>query len=159
MAWRATRLRDTIDLLRRQLDSLGRGDPGYGTRYDAFSRLNDTLAALQIRAAPLHATLDTVRRRVLPVIDSLRAEGALWEDSTFKEYAEIVRHLSGGRLPMLDTTGPDGTAAFRLPPGPWWIYARSGDAADPNRQWYWNVTVKGDTVLLDPTNGRRVPRY
>jgi hypothetical protein len=30
---------------------------------------------------------------------------------------------------------------------------------DPNAEWYWNVPVQGDSLILSPENGRRRPRY
>jgi len=47
-----------------------------------------------------------------------------------------------------------------LPPGRWWIYARSWDATDPNSEWYWNVPAPaGDTLLLSSRSARRQARY
>ena len=40
----------------------------------------------------------------------------------------------------------------------WWIYARSWDAWYLDSEWYWNVPVTEDTLILI-TNGRRQPRY
>ena len=60
---------------------------------------------------------------------------------------------------MTDTTGGDGWAHLTLAPGRWWIYARSWDATDPNAEWYWNVPVNADTLLLSSRTARRQPRY
>jgi hypothetical protein len=48
---------------------------------------------------------------------------------------------------------------LRIGPGRWWIYARAWDVQDPNAEWYWNVPVEGDSVVLTPANARRRPRY
>jgi hypothetical protein len=64
-----------------------------------------------------------------------------------------------GREAVTDTTGADGWAALTLAPGRWWIYARSWDATDPNAEWYWNVPVDSDTLLLSSRTARRQPRY
>jgi hypothetical protein len=39
------------------------------------------------------------------------------------------------------------------------VYARSWDATDPNAEWYWNIPVEDDTLLLSSRTARRQPRY
>ena len=84
-----------------------------------------------------------------------------WEDSTYQGYDSIVQGLArrAAREPVTDTTGAEGWATLTLAPGRWWIYARSWDATDPNAEWYWNVPVDGDTLLLSSRTARRQPRY
>jgi hypothetical protein len=84
-----------------------------------------------------------------------------WEDSTYEGYDSIVRGLTrrAGNEPVTDTTGADGWAKLTLAPGRWWIYARSWDANDPNSEWYWNVPVDSDTLLLSSRTARRQARY
>lgn len=55
--------------------------------------------------------------------------------------------------------GADGWAHFTLPAGDWWIYGRSWDATDPNAEWYWNLPVIDDTLLLSSRTGRQRRRY
>lgn len=108
------------------------------------------------------ATLAPVRAELASHGDSLRADIAAWQDSTFQSYDSITRGLvaASGLRPVADTTGADGTEPLTLPPrGTWWIYARSWDPLDPNAEWYWNVPVKGDTVVLSSQTGERKPRY
>ena len=57
------------------------------------------------------------------------------------------------------TTGGDGWARFHLPRGEWWIYGRPWDATDPNAEWYWNLPVTADTLLLSSRTGRQRRRY
>ena len=49
--------------------------------------------------------------------------------------------------------------SFTLPAGDWWIYGRSWDATDPNSEWYWNLPVSDDTMLLSSRTGRQRRRY
>lgn len=161
LALAAERWRDTLDLLRRRLDSLPRGAAAYRTLYADFARRADSLAALQRGAEDAHRRLDAARRDVVPRIDSLRRAVARWEDSTFRSYDDTVRALRRriGRPVVSDTTGPDGTTLVVLPRGPWWIYARAWDVNDPYAYWYWNVPVRGDTVVLTPANAVHRLRY
>ena len=70
-----------------------------------------------------------------------------------------MKGLSGGRLPVTDSTGPDGTATLTPGRGRWWIYARAWDTSDPYMLWYWNVPIAGDSLALDQRNAVRKPRY
>jgi hypothetical protein len=159
--YRLAALRDSIAATKSGLDSLPRNAPEYGQLYARFGRLNDSLAAARTRSARARVELDRARTELLPRSDSLRTIVRQWEDSTYRGYDSIVRELARARRrePATDTTGADGWAHFHLQPGRWWIYARSWDAADPNAEWYWNVPVTEDTLLLSSKTGRRQARY
>jgi hypothetical protein len=138
-AFDAGRLRDTLSALKTALDSLPRNAPAYRELYAGFARLSDSLRAAEGQETTTRKALDAARAK----------------------YDSIVRRLAerSGREPAADTTDASGNAALTLRGAPWWIYARSWDATDPNSEWYWNVPVRGDTVVLDPRSGRRRPRY
>lgn len=157
--FRLGKLRDSLATVQRELDSLGRDTPQYGMLYARFGRLSDSLKTAEARTESARSTLDKARAAFASRSDSLRAAVRQWEDSTYRGYDSIVRSLSRGREAVTDTTGADGWAHLRLKPGPWWIYARSWDATDPNAEWYWNVAATEDTLLLSSRTGRRQPRY
>jgi hypothetical protein len=154
-------LRDSLDELRARLDSLPRDTPEYRELYAGFSRLDDSLTSAQARTERARRTLDRARADFIDRSESLRAAIRHWEDSTYRGYDSITRNLASRRrqAPLTDTTGGDGWARFRLPPGEWWIYGRSWDATDPNAEWYWNLPVTGDTLLLSSRTGRQRRRY
>ena len=155
------RLRDTLDRLRERLDSISRDTPGYREQYGAFSRLNDSLATLQAQTERARKELDGARARFIDRSEPLRAAIRHWEDSTYRGYDSLTRNLAVRRRqdPRTDTTGGDGWARFTLPAGEWWIYGRSWDATDPNAEWYWNLPVTDDTILLSSRTGRQRRRY
>ena len=105
--------------------------------------------------------LDRARATFAERGDPLRARIRQWEDSTYRGYDSITRALATRRRqdPRTDTIGADGWASFTLPPGEWWIYGRSWDASDPNAEWYWNLPVTDDTMLLSSRTGRQRRRY
>ena len=158
---RVERLRDSLEQLRTRLDSMSRNTPEYRERYAGFSRLDDSLAAERRAAEAARQTLDRARTDFAERGDPLRARIRHWEDSTYRGYDSITRGLAARRRqdPVTDTTGADGWAHFSLPPGPWWIYARSWDAGDPNAEWYWNLPMTDDTMLLSSRSGRQRRRY
>jgi hypothetical protein len=158
---RSERLRDTLDTLRGRLDSMPRGAPEYQELYAGFTRLSDSLAAAQRRTERAREALDRARTEFIERSEPLRVAIRHWEDSTYRGYDSITRNLASRRRqdPLTDTTGGDGWARFQLPPGDWWIYGRSWDAADPNAEWYWNLPVTDDTLLLSSSSGRKRRRY
>ncbi|MDX2194417.1 MAG: hypothetical protein NW201_13760 [Gemmatimonadales bacterium] len=129
-------------------------------RASADAALAQRLAAARARLAAAQAALATARTR-LAGADSLRAALRRWEDITYKGWDSLVKQAAGRYTAVTDTTDATGVARLHLLPGRWWLYARSFDAADPNREWYWNVPLpaQGDTVVLDPSSGARRPRY
>ena len=157
----AERLRDTLDRLRERLDSTSRDTPGYGEQYRAFSRLNDSLTTVQAQTERSRKELDRARAEFIDRSEPLRAAIRHWEDSTYRGYDSLTRNLAVRRRqdPRTDTTGGDGWARFTLPAGEWWIYGRSWDATDPNAEWYWNLPVTDDTILLSSRTGRQRRRY
>jgi hypothetical protein len=158
---RLAKLRDSLAAAKGALDTLPRDAPAYSQLYAVFGRLSDSLKAAQGQAERLHSELDRARRDFVGRSDSLRLRMRQWEDSTYQGYDSIVQGLArrAGREPVTDTTGADGWAHLTLPPGRWWIYARSWDATDPNAEWYWNVPVSADTLLLSSRTARRQARY
>jgi hypothetical protein len=157
--FRLSKLRDSLAMAQRELDSLGRDTPQYGMLYARFGRLSDSIRPAESRARETRAALDKARSVLASRSDSLRNLVRQWEDSTYRGYDSIVRALSRGREAVTDTTGSDGWAHLRLKPGRWWIYARSWDATDPNAEWYWNVPASEDTLLLSSRTGRHQARY
>jgi hypothetical protein len=158
---RTERVRDSLDMLRTRLDSLPRNAPEYRELYARFSQLEDSLTAAQKRTERARQGLDRARAEFIERSESLRARIRNWEDSTYRGYDSITRNLSARRRqdPRTDTTGGDGWARFQLPGGDWWIYGRSWDATDPNAEWYWNLPVTDDTLLLSSRTGRQRRRY
>jgi hypothetical protein len=159
--FRLSRLRDSLATAKGALDSLPRDAPAYSQTYAVFGRLSDSLKSAQERAEHARVDLDRARREFVDRSDTLRLRMRQWEDSTYQGYDSIVQGLTrrAGREAVTDTTGADGWAMVKLSPGRWWIYARSWDATDPNAEWYWNVPVNSDTMLLSSRTARRQPRY
>jgi hypothetical protein len=158
---RAGGLRDTLSLLQRQLDSIPPAAPEYRLLRARVAQLSDSLSAVRIRSERARVLLDRARSEFVSRSESLRAAVRLWEDSTYRGYDSIVENLTRGRLreASTDTTDATGWAQFSLPPGRWWLYARAWDTSDPNAEWYWNLPVDADTILLSSRTGRRQPRY
>lgn len=155
------RLSDTLAALKARLDTVPRTSTEYTGSYARWTGIRDSMRTLDAQAARARANLDAARRSFLAESDSLRALVRDWQDSTYRGYDRAVDSIvrSKHREPVADTTDASGAAQITLESGPWWIYARSWDPADPNAEWYWNVAVSSDTVRLDAASGVNRPRY
>jgi hypothetical protein len=154
-------LRDTLGRLRSELDSSRRDSPTYRLARSRYTRVADSLAELERRSEQARVVLSRARSDFVARTESLRTAVRLWEDSTYRGYDSIVANLAKARgmEPATDTTDATGWARFNLPRGRWWLYARAWDTSDPNSEWYWNVPVQGDTILLSSRTGQKRPRY
>ena len=154
-------LRDSLRLLRGQLDSLPRNAPEHTTLSAHYARLTDSLVRVGRRARQARAALDHARADFVARSESLRTAVRHWEDSTYRGYDSMVESLARAqrREPVTDTTDATGWAHFTLAPGAWWIHGQAWDTSDPNSQWYWNIPADADTILASSRTGRRRPRY
>lgn len=157
----AEQARDSLERIRRQLDSMPRDNPDYSRLFATWQRLADDRSRYERVRDSVAKRLDAARRAFGPAADSARAMLRAWEDSTYRGYEDITAALARQRgvQPVTDTTGADGTTTLTLKGRPWWIYARAWDPTDPNAEWYWNVPVSDEKTVLDPTNGMRRARY
>jgi hypothetical protein len=158
---RARQLRDSLAALRQRIDAEPRSTRTYRTLYLAYATTVDSLTAVEHRAAEASRLASAAMKRVGPRIDVLRRAMTRWEDSTFRSYDSVIATLTArlGRTRLNLVTGADGRLAKRLPPGPWWVYARAPDPADPNAAWYWNLPLRGDSFDLDPSSAEHRPCY
>jgi len=128
----------------------------------AQSRVTDSTVkrALQDSAARARTVLDATRNRLEPAIDSERARIRAWEDTAHRSYDSIGGLLVRRSLrdAVVDSTRSTGRTRIKLKRGIWWVTARAVNVQDPNREWYWNVRIDGDTVRLNPSTGRVRPR-
>jgi hypothetical protein len=161
VAYQAAKLRDSLADLKARLDSAGRDDPQYGTLRTRFGHLSDSLQSVESRSKRAQTALSRARSEFVSRSEGPRTAIRQWEDSTYLGWDSIVEKLakSRGLEPVTDTTDATGWARFTLPAGKWWIYARAWDTSDPNSEWYWNVPLDADTVLLSSRTGKQRARY
>jgi len=161
ISYQASQLRDSLKRAQQALDSSGTGSPARRENSSRVRQLAESLRVLDRNVERSRANLDRARAEFVSRSESLRTAVRRWEDSTYRGYDSIVENLtrSQGRQATTDTTGDTGWAHFSLSPGQWWLYARAWDTSDPNSEWYWNIPVEDDTVLLSSRTGQRRPRY
>jgi hypothetical protein len=127
-----------------------------------MARTTDSVTRRRLQDSVVRArdALDATRNRLDPAIDSERIRIRAWEDTALRAYDSIGGALVRQSLrdAIVDSTRADGRARIKLKRGAWWVTARAVNVSDPNREWYWNVRITGDTVRLDPKSGRARPR-
>jgi hypothetical protein len=160
-AWRLERMTRQRDSLVRRGATSAAGSPAAAELAARLSALDDSLARQAAEVERARALLNAARDTLWPRMERLRADARSWEATTYAGYDTIVRTLTHDRLQegVPDTTDATGRATFWLRPGRWWITARSPDPQDPNAEWYWNLPLGRDTLLLSPATGRHRPRY
>jgi len=160
-AARGQAFHDTLTAIRATLDTIARSAPEYQDLYRRFTLVTDSAAEADRASQAASDRLARARQELSGPIESLRAEVRAWEDSIYSGYDTLVQNLANAsmREPTSDTTKAGGWASLRVTPGRWWIYVRSWNAHDPNAEWYWNIPVTQDTIILDPQNGQRRPKY
>lgn len=158
------------DSVRSLADSLNSIEPNRSTEYiGGYARLREQYQRLAQSTAQRDAELREhvgddrdLARRAAAAADSLRA----WEGHALGSLPEAIDTIlvRDGRSVHRATTGVDGSAKFTLPPGRWWIVARTEDAGNPFVEVYWNVGVTvrligSKTITLNDGNGARRWRY
>lgn len=128
----------------------------------ALTRVTDsaTRRTLEDSVTRARERLNFTRDRLDPAIDTERVRIRAWEDTALRSYDSIGGSLvrQSYRDAIVDSTRADGRVRIVLKGGPWWVTARAIMVSDPNREWYWNLRLTGDTVRLDAKSGRAVPR-
>ncbi len=155
------RLNDSLSTLKARLELISRTSPEYTESYAQWTSLRDSMRSLDKQAARARADLEAARPAFLARSESLRTALRHWQDSTYRGYDRAVDSIvrATHRTPVADTTDASGVAQVTLRGGPWWVYSRAWDPADPNAEWYWNIPVSSDTVHLNAANGVNRPRY
>ncbi len=161
VSYALSKLRDNLDQARRELEATSPGSDKNRELSTRVRQLTDSVRQVEARAERARRALDQARTEFVSRSETLRAAVRNWQDSTYQGWDSIVERLSSarGRVASTDTTDNTGWAHFRLRPGRWWLYAQAWDTSDPNAEWYWNVPVEADTVLLSSRTGRRRARY
>jgi hypothetical protein len=149
-----------------RLDSLF---DAFSAPFNEYLRLSASLArstdstsrrAIQDSVTRARGVLSATRDRLEPSIDSERIRIRAWEDTAFRTYDSIGGLLvrQSYRDAIVDSTRSNGRVRIKLKRGVWYVTARAVNVQDPNREWYWNLRVEGDTVRLNPSTGRARPR-
>jgi hypothetical protein len=137
-----------------------RGTPQYRVAFEAFDRLAAEEERVQQAAEAAFTRFTSLQEASIARADSVRVVQEAWAEEAFRDFQTIVdaRLEAMGREEFADTTGAAGMAAFRVPEGQWWVYARY---TLPYEELYWNepIEVAGDSthILLSEENAERRP--
>ncbi len=143
--WRETEtrwnaLRDTLGKLNTVLERLNRGENRYRTLFRDWTALDNQRARAERQVSTLFERFESLQAASIGRMDSMRFTREDWADQAFVDFDEIAlaKIDASGLDPVADTTNAQGMAAFSVPPGEYWINARSMRVFD---ELYWNVPI------------------
>ncbi len=162
-AW--TVLRDSTELLARQLESLARSSEPYRRLYARFSDVSRRAQRAGRNLEADRQAVDGARETLDPALERYRAAVRTWGSRVAKVYEDaIVAAMLAARRDAVIDTLTSGELTTRLRPGRWWLYARAPDSRNPYGELYWNVRIdvaegRLTTVSLSDSNARRRLRF
>jgi hypothetical protein len=135
------RARREVAALADSLSKLPRESAAYDTQYrrfrDLYVDLSKNERAFELRFRELVGDARGLATRAVTASDSLRR----WEANVYGpiDALSAAAMLRIGRHDTVVVTDHEGRAALRLPPGAWWLVARTPHPANPFMEYYWNV--------------------
>jgi hypothetical protein len=156
-------VRDSMRLIRDQMEQLSRTSPQYRVLYLDFDRLEAEERQInRVREAEF-ARYDRLQKQLAAQLREIRLKQEAWADRAFAPVDSIIaaRLKALGREEVSDTTDASGSIRVKVPKGQWWVYARYSLA---NEELYWNVPVEvtgGEPQVVELTrqNAEVRPRY
>jgi len=146
-------VRDSMRVIREQMDQLSRASAQYRVLYREFERLEDEERRTNRAREAAFARMSSLQSQLTAQLEEFRLKKQAWEDEAFAPLDSIIPALlkSLGREVVADTTDASGTVRVKVPKGRWWVHARY---ALPNEELYWNVPVEvagGDPLVVQLT--------
>lgn len=143
-------VRDSMRLIRDQMDRLSRASAEYRLLYRDFDRLEAEERATNRAREAAFARMSSLQSRLAAQLEEFRLKKQAWEDEAFAPLDSIIPALlkSLGREEVWDTTDATGAIRVKVPKGRWWVHARY---TLPNEELYWNVPVEvtgGDPLVV-----------
>ena len=137
-------LRDTLNTINDELETLERGMRTYQELYNTWEDLSDDLAAAERARESSFERFTGLQDAAIGRMDSVRIVRADWADEAFADVNEVLaaKIEASGLDVAVDTTeveGPgEGSVVFQVPPGDYWVHARY---ELPGEELYWNVRI------------------
>lgn len=156
-------VRDSMRLVKEQLDQLSRASGQYRVLYREFDRLEAEERSTNRAREAAFARMSSLQSRLAAQLEEIRLKRQAWEDEAFAPLDSIIPAMlkSLGREELADTTDASGMVRVKVPKGRWWVHARY---TLPNEELYWNVPVEvagGDPLVVQLTrqNAEVRPRF
>lgn len=135
-------LRDSLEVLSRQMEGLDRGSGDYLVLFRDFNDLADEVDELERRSDEAFQQFTDLQSRLTREAREIQLEREVWGDEVYEPVDSIilVRLDETGKQERADTTTAQGVARFRnIRPGQWWVHARYDRQFD---ELYWNVPIQ-----------------
>ena len=143
-------LRDTLQTLSDELETLSRGSAQYRVLFRDFQDLDDEYSAVERRRDAAFEDFTSLQAASMAAAEQTRALREQWADEAFAEVGEVMslHERASGLATLYDTTDASGVAELEAKAGDYWVTARY---ELPYTELYWNVPL---TVGSEPAQVR-----
>jgi hypothetical protein len=143
-------LRDTLQTLSDELETLSRGSAQYRLLFRDFQDLDAEYSAVERQRDAAFEDFTSLQAASMAAAEQTRALREQWADEAFAEVGVVMslHERASGLATLYDTTDASGIAEFEAKAGDYWITARY---ELPYTELYWNVPM---TVGSEPAQVR-----
>ena len=143
-------LRDTLQTLSDELETLSRGSAQYRFLFRDFQDLDAEYSAVERQRDAAFGDFTSLQAASMAAAEQTRALREQWADEAFAEVGVVMslRERASGLATLYDTTDASGVAEFEARAGDYWVTARY---ELPYTELYWNVPF---TVGSEPAQVR-----
>jgi len=142
-------LRDTLQTLSDELETLSRGSAQYRFLFRDFQDLDDEYSAVERRRDGAFEDFTSLQAASMAAAEQTRALREQWADEAFAEVGVVMslHERASGLASLYDTTDASGVAELEAKAGDYWVTARY---ELPYTELYWNVplTVGGEPAQV-----------
>ena len=152
-------LRDTLQRLSDELETLSRGSGQYRLLFRDFQDLDAEYSAVERRRDAAFEDFTSLQAASMAAAEQTRGLREQWADEAFAEVGVVMslHERASGLSTLYDTTDASGVAEFEAKAGDYWVTARY---ELPYTELYWNVpfTVGNEPAQVRLTRENAVVR-
>jgi hypothetical protein len=143
-------LRDTLQTLSDELETLSRGSGQYRLLFREFQDLDGEYSSVERQRDAAFEDFTSLQAASMAAAEQTRALREQWADEAFAEVGPVMslHERASGLATLYDTTDASGVAEFEAKAGDYWVTARY---ELPYTELYWNVPM---TVGNEPAQVR-----
>jgi len=132
--------RARLQEITQEMEGLSRGEAQYVALFREFQDVEGAVSRAERVKDQAFARFTELQEGYIQRADSMRLVREQWGDEAFASYGDVflMKLRESGREILTDTTDAAGMAGFEVPPGQWWVYART---ELPFSELYWNLPI------------------
>jgi len=133
-------LRDTLQTLSDELETLSRGSGQYRLLFREFQDLDGDYSSVERQRDAAFEDFTSLQSASMAAAEQTRALREQWADEAFAEVGPVMslHERASGLATLYDTTDASGVAEFEAKAGDYWVTARY---ELPYTELYWNIPM------------------